>query len=358
MSSSASQVLSSWRNLSAGPELSLFSIHESIYVKLGEASVKVAERARNRLGHFLRRSGRDKPAAIVTTLRHLLEGGETLRYIEKAQHDIRAEIVRLRAEMRAVTPNNPALSGYKVFSQVDEDGIIRALLNLLPEGSLSQTAIEIGCGNGLENNTHLLLLAGFRVCWLDGAAANIDFIRNELDFVEDHKGRLMVTGDFVTCDNICAILHRFSNFLSTSEPDVFSLDMDGNDLHVLDRALNVLQPKIICVEYNGKFPPPLNIAIAYNPDHKWSGDDYQGASLQAFSDLLSGYFLACCNIAGSNAFFVRNDFRSHFPDYSVCDLFQPLRTHLRLLNSGHPPSLKWARDVLSASGLTHGIGSW
>lgn len=319
--------------------------------------MRVAERVRNRLEHFLRNFGRNKPAAIMTTVRHLLEGGETLRYVEQAQHNIRAEIARLKDEMRAVTPNNPALSGYKVFSQVDEDGIIRTLLSRLPEEVLSQTAIEIGCGNGVENNTHLLLLMGFRVCWLDGAAANIEFIRNELDIVGDHKGRLMLADDFVTFDNICEILNRFSDFLSTSEPDVFSLDMDGNDLHVLRGALSVIQPKIICVEYNGKFPPPLKFAIAYNPSHRWSGDDYQGASLQAFSDLLSGYFLACCNIAGSNAFFVRNEFKCLFEEYSIFDLFQPLRTHLRLLSSGHPPSLKWVRDALSASGPTRSIGS-
>jgi hypothetical protein len=307
-----------------------------------------AELAGHRWARFLRKPGREKAAAVAATLRHVLGGGRSHERDEMLQRDILAEIARLKAEIQATMPDNPVLSGYKVFSQVDEDGIIRALLGRLPGCTLSRTAIEVGCGNGLENNTHLLLLEGFRVCWLDGAPENIAFIRRELGLSDERKGRLMVTESFVTLDNIANILGRFCEFLGTSEPDFFSLDIDGNDLHVLTRALGMLRPKIVCVEYNSKFPPPLKLTIRYDAQHQWTGDDYHGASLQAFSELLAGYFLACCNISGANAFFVRNEFRALYPDYPVADLFQPLRTHLRFLTSGHPPSLKWARNALDS----------
>jgi hypothetical protein len=270
-------------------------------------------------------------------------------YSETRQHDIQAEIARLKAEFRTTMPDNLLLAGYKVFSQGDEDGIIQALLDGLPPEQLSHTAIEIGCGDGRENNTHLLLLKGFRVCWLDGNPANIATIRQELGMEGESKGRLMVSESFVTRDNIAGLIDRFCTFLGTTEPDFFSLDIDGNDLYVLGRAMETFRPKIVCVEYNGKFPPPLKLSIRYNPQHEWSGDDYQGASLQAFCDLLSDYELVCCNILGSNAFFVEKRFGASYPSYAVSALYQPLRSHLRLLAAGHPPSLKWARDLLSVA---------
>jgi hypothetical protein len=329
---------------------------------------RLAEPPDHRWARFLQKPRRDKAAAALATVRHalryVLRGGrrsrtrlknETRQPVSRAEvarvnaeirATIRAEIARLKAEIRAIMPDNPVLAGYKVFSQVDEDGIIRSLLSQLPKGTLSRTAIEIGCGNGLENNTHLLLLEGFRVCWLDGAPENIAFIRRELGLSNDRKGRLMVTEGFITSENVSATLGRFCGFLGTSSPDLFSLDIDGNDLHILSRSLDVLHPKIICVEYNAKFPPPLKLAIRYDAQHRWSGDDYQGASLQAFSDLLTDYFLACCNISGTNAFFVKNQFRALFPDHPVGDLFQPFRPDLALLSAGLRPSLKWARNVL------------
>ena len=41
------------------------------------------------------------------------------------------------------------------------------------------------------------------------------------------------------------------------------------------------------------------------------------------------------------------DFSDFYPGYPPSALFQPFRSHLRLLSSGHPPSLKWARDALA-----------
>lgn len=294
---------------------------------------------KRRLGYYIKR---------IT--RYMLEVAEEApqryHYAETRQHDIQSEISRLKAEIRAETPDNPVLSGYKVFSQVDEDGIINALIGRLPPERLSRTAIEIGCGNGLENNTHFLLLNGFHACWLDGAPENIAFIRRELGVSGDRKGRFMVRENFVTRDNIAGLIREFCEFLGTSEPDIFSLDIDGNDLYVLEAALSAFSPKIICVEYNSKFPPPSSQSIKYNPTHQWQNDDYHGASLQAFCDLLSGYVLICCNISGANAFFVKTEFSALFPSYPPSALFQPFRSQLRLLSSGHSPSLKWLRDAL------------
>jgi hypothetical protein len=104
---------------------------------------------------------------------------------------------------------------------------------------------------------------------------------------------------------------------------------------------------LVCAEYNPKFPPPLTIAIRYNPHHQWSGDDYHGASLQAFCDFLTDYKLVSCNLCGANAFFVRRDLGGAFRDYTPMQLFQPFRENLIDLRSDHYPTLRWLRDKLA-----------
>ena len=116
-------------------------------------------------------------------------------------------------------------------------------------------------------------------------------------------------------------------FLGTHKPGLFSLDIDGNDLYVLTEALNHIKPVVICVEYNAKFPPPLSLSIRFDPNFRWQGDDYHGASLQAFCDLLTDYRLVSCNLSGSNAFFVRRDVANAFADYTPSELYQPFRAN-------------------------------
>ena len=75
-------------------------------------------------------------------------------------------------------PENPAGFGYKVYSQADEDGIIDHICGRL--GIENGSFAEIGCGDGRENNSHCLLLKGWRGVWIDGDSANIAAIRAAL----------------------------------------------------------------------------------------------------------------------------------------------------------------------------------
>ena len=44
-------------------------------------------------------------------------------------------------------------------------------------------------------------------------------------------------------------------------------------------------PKVFIVEYNAKFFPPIEFIIDYDENHKWTGDDYFGASLTSLEKL-------------------------------------------------------------------------
>ena len=60
-------------------------------------------------------------------------------------------------------------SGYRVYSQADEDGILHEIFRRIGEGK--RTFLELGVGNGLENNTLFLLVQGWSGIWIAAAKA-------------------------------------------------------------------------------------------------------------------------------------------------------------------------------------------
>jgi hypothetical protein len=260
------------------------------------------------------------------------------------QSMLSAELRELHREIERQTPGNPAARGYKVYSQADEDGVIDAIYRELGAGS--NVFVELGCGNGLENNTHHLLLRGWRGVWVDGSAKNIAAIAAQIPL---SSSRLTVDQSFITRDNVRDVVRRALAALGGGPKDVdfLSIDLDGNDAILLDQLLEEHSPRLVCVEYNGKFPYPTDVEVAYDAAHTWSGDDYHGASLAAYIRHVGDrYRLVACNASGVNAFFVRTDLASRFPDAAPEKLFQPPRYHLVQLQSGHPPSLKHLANVL------------
>lgn len=256
------------------------------------------------------------------------------------------EIKLIYGEVAEAMPDSPMLKGWNSYAQCDEDGIIRECLRRI--GKLAEptkTFIEIGCGNGLENNTHQLLLDGYSGCWVDGDQNNINHIDQSLGHFD--SPRLQVRKSFVTLDNVRPLMTYFRDQLKVGfDIDFLSLDTDGNDLQLVTETLNIIQPRLLCVEYNGKFPPPTRLVIDYNPQHEWAQDDYYGATLQAWVDALPGYTLVSCNLSGVNAFFVRNDLAANFTKYPVETVFQRCRYWLIGI-TGHVHTMKWLKQIIS-----------
>ena len=111
---------------------------------------------------------------------------------------------------------------------------------------------------------------------------------------------------------------------ATQTVDLLSVDIDGNDLPVALAATEAMSAKVLVVEYNAKFPYPIVQCMKYDPAHTWKNDDYHGASLGAWVQALeTRYRLVCCNLAGTNAFFVRSDLAGQFPLRQPAELYQP-----------------------------------
>jgi len=259
------------------------------------------------------------------------------------QLEVTREFERLRSLVRQSMPENPAGWGFKVYSQADEDGIIESICRRI--GLDTGTFIEVGCGDGRENNSHYLLLKGWRGIWVDGNAQNIAAIRAALPPTD----RLRVVEAMVTPDNVVELLTPLPG--GTSSLDLLSVDVDSIDLQIARSAVKALRPKILVGEYNAKLPYPLAVYVDEATPAGWGGDDYQGASLAAWVETFeSDYTLVSCNLAGTNAFFVRRDHASNlFGNHPPAMLYQPARFFLTTLKSGHPPSLSFLASSLRKS---------
>ena len=254
----------------------------------------------------------------------------------------------LKAEVGQNNPDNPMIQGWKSFSQCDEDGIIRECLKRIRvDTELSGTFIEIGCGDGLENNTHQLLIDGFIGAWCDADPNNIERIAIACGGLI--SGNLLVEQSLITLESVAEFCNKSTCFLGVQSVDFLSLDIDSNDIHILPHLIAHTSPKLICIEYNAKFRPGSSVAMDYQEPFTWNKDDYFGASLQAFSDLLEplGYCLVCCNIAGTNAFYAQHDHTKRFQLKAIDDLYMPPRYYLCLGDKGHPTSLSWLRQTIN-----------
>ena len=198
-------------------------------------------------------------------------------------------------------------SAKKVFSQTDEDGITLEILRRIGLGD--KTCLEIGCGNGLENNTLILLATGWNAIWIDGLDLAFD--------AQINPHRLVHSRSFVTRENVCQLVTKLSE---NHKPPIefISIDVDGNDGYLTEELLqNGFHPSVFVVEINEVFPPPIVFRQNYAKDHVWDKTRNYGWSLQAFIELFNqyGYRLVACNPhTGVNAFFVRQDHVVQFTD--------------------------------------------
>jgi hypothetical protein len=248
---------------------------------------------------------------------------------------LEAEMDRLRERRRQLSPLSLAPYGYKIYSQNDEDGIIREIFRRI--GPTTKSFVEIGAGNGLENNTVSLLFEGWKGLWIEASPQQVEKIERCLPETIK-RGDLAVVHARVIRANVNELV---SSFVRKAELDLLSIDIDGNDWHVFN-AIKGVSPRVVVIEYNAKFVPPLEFCMDYDEEHQWAGDDCYGASLK-FLELgmaEKGYALVGCNLTGSNAFFVRTELAGDkfAQPYTAKNHFEPARHALCGLPSGHPPA--------------------
>lgn len=194
---------------------------------------------------------------------------------------------------------------FKVFSQWGDDGIIQYLINYLEIGN--KVFIEFGVENYLESNTRYLLMNNnWTGLVMDGSSTNVDKIKKS-DFY--WKYDLIAKSAFITSENINSLIEEVG---FKGEIGLLHIDIDGNDYWIW-KALHIVEPIIMIVEYNSVFGSDRSITVPYRSDFFRTDAHYSnlyaGASIAALCDLAKekGFTFIGSNSTGNNAYFVKNN---------------------------------------------------
>lgn len=180
-----------------------------------------------------------------------------------------------------------------VYSQNGEDGILERILELI--GESNGWCVEFGAWDGLHfsNCANLLRNKGYAGVLIESDPARLAALQanySDIPRVVPMKGFV----GFGTDDNLDVFL---AGVPIPDDPDVLSIDIDGNDYHVW-AAVERLRPKVVCIEFNPTVPTPVEFVQPADPSVQ------QGCSPASLVKLgnQKGYELTCCT--ATNAVFV------------------------------------------------------
>lgn len=246
---------------------------------------------------------------------------------------------------RRIDPTDPVTWEWSAFSQNGEDGILDVLRSRL--NTRNRYFLEIGASDGIANNT----------AWLA---------------VSQNYGGLMVEGDrerwerahqlrpvfaigveclhrFVTRDNVAEL----ASFALYRDPDVCSIDIDGNDYYIAQALFDAgLRPKLAVVEYNSAYGPDARTTIAYAENFQFTtahpSQLYYGVSVAGWRAFFEprGYRFVTVDSNGVNAFFAdATQFDAGFLDAIHGQAFAENRFQMQRFREPWPAQFERIREL-------------
>ena len=200
----------------------------------------------------------------------------------------------------------PSLSetGFRVFSQFEEDGKLLFIFSIL--GMKYKSFVEIGSEDGVNSNSaNLYFNFGWHGLFIDG---NSRSIKRGIKFFAKYPHPWFYKPKFVcskvTRENVNDLIEKAGY---KGEIGLLSIDIDGNDYWVWD-AIRVVDPQVVIIETHNEFGMN-NIVVPYDADYSYPGKHpvYHGASPVAMVKLArkKGYRLVGANDLGFNFIFVK-----------------------------------------------------
>ncbi len=166
------------------------------------------------------------------------------------------------------TGNLPSLSetGYRVFSQFEEDGILLFIFSII--GMDNKVFVEIGSDDGVNSNSaNLYFNFGWYGLFIDG---NLNSIKRGRKFFDKYPHPWFYKPKFacarVTRENINRLVE--DNGFS-GEIGLLSVDIDGNDYWIWD-ALEIVQPRVVIIETHNEFGLE-DIVVPYDSNYSYRG---------------------------------------------------------------------------------------
>jgi hypothetical protein len=213
-------------------------------------------------------------------------------------------------------------SGFRVFSQSDEDGVLLRIFSHI--GQTNQYVIEIGsnCSDsdlGIPENlsTNLIVNHGWHGAIFEIDQAECDRMRYffardsatkhfhvSTDEAQGYFSPLIIQ-QAISPENIDQVLQDAHD---ESEPDLMVIDIDGGDYPVV-RSISAVRPRVLVVEFEKRFRDRYSVVQFDSAEFSKKWPQSGTASLPAWEKLLinKGYTLCAIGTCGFNAFFVRSD---------------------------------------------------
>ena len=215
-------------------------------------------------------------------------------------------------QARNINLGEPSTWEFSGFSQNGEDGIIDVLKGQLKD--CNRYFIEIGSADGLENNTSWLAVAEkYSGIMIEGNSRLIERARRVL---LRYSIGLECRNMFITKNSVSEL----KSIAFHHNPDLFSLDIDGNDYYIAKSILDGgFRPKIFVVEYNSVYGPDKSLTVEYKDDFVFTSAHptqlYYGVSIMGWRNFFEShnYKFITVDRNGVNAFFVDPEF--YDPDF-------------------------------------------
>lgn len=236
---------------------------------------------------------------------------------------------------------NKTLNQFKenVFSQYGEDGIVKEILKRLKISS--GTCVEFGAWDGvlLSNTALLWIKGGWRGVLIEAGKEKFETLEK---IAEGYNCTPL--NDFVTPvgpSSLESILKREN--VSLGDVKVLSVDIDGNEYHIL-KEMSALRPVLIIAEYNPTIPPEMYVVS--------KEDAFFGSSAKALTELMEEKEYILVAMTTSNCFFVDKKFANFFSDLDTSfeNLFD--RTCLTYLITGYKGAYAFSQSPAYGMGVS------
>lgn len=206
-------------------------------------------------------------------------------------------------QARNIDLTQPSTWEFSGFSQNGEDGILDVLRKQLL--SSNRYFIEIGSADGIQNNSSwMVVVEQYNGLMIEG---NPRLVERANRLILSHSIGAECLNMFVNSENI----QELKSLALHSDPDVFSLDIDGIDYYIAKAIMDGgFRPKIFVVEYNSVFGSDRSMTIPYMDDFVFtkahSTQLYYGVSVAGWRRFFEsrGYHFVTVDRNGVNAFFV------------------------------------------------------
>jgi hypothetical protein len=198
---------------------------------------------------------------------------------------------------------NKTLNDFKenVYSQFGEDGIIKEILRRL--GIASGICVEFGAWDGvlLSNTAKLWTTKVWKGVLIEPGKEKFEILTKVLSEYDSIALDTFIKP--VGEQALESVLKK--NKIQFDEVKLISIDIDGNEYHIL-KNMNTLRPPLIIAEYNPTIPPDMEIVS--------KEDAFFGSSAKSLTSLMEekGYGLVA--MTKTNCFFVDNKYFDKFSD--------------------------------------------